>query len=59
MEMEEKHMHPEYYGGFLVWDYESMHHVSAGVCGDCKDPFDDGDEFLALECFHMEHIDCI
>ena len=36
-----------------------MHEHQSGYCEACRYELDDGDEFIVLECAHMEHLACL
>ena len=51
--------HEIFYGHRDIWDREIMMDIHFGICLGCYITFKDGDEYLELECTHIEHTACI
>ena len=59
MRLKELNQHIDFPGHCDDWDQNTHGAQYANVCNICQEQFEDGQEFLELECTHVEHTECI
>ena len=59
MEAKENQEHMVFYGHLDDWDPDTHGVEYDGYCNSCHNYIQEGEEFLEMECCHIEHTACI